>query len=84
MIGVSAIEALATETPHLLEPIWPEHPCYVAPGAYRVFALDATNWALMMMPGVLMEKHRALGTLIQVAEGEQKTVMVQAAKIPLE
>ena len=56
----------------------------VAPGAYRVFTLDVTNWALVMMPHVLVEKHREMGTLVQVAEGEQKTVVVQAARIPLE
>lgn len=56
----------------------------VAPGAYRVYALDATNWLLVMRPEVLLEKHREAGTLIQVADGEEKTVVVRPAKVTFE
>lgn len=56
----------------------------VPPGSYRVFTLDASNWALLMRPDILMEKHRAAATLISVAEGESKAFVVSPSKIPLE
>jgi len=53
----------------------------VPPGSYRVFALDASNWGLLMRPDVLMKNHRASAPLITVAEGERKAVTVPLARI---
>ncbi len=54
----------------------------VPPGSYRVFALNASNWVLLMNPAELMEKYRSLAPLIEVLEGDRRTVAVTAAKIP--
>jgi hypothetical protein len=48
----------------------------VPPGFYRVFALDASNWALAMRPDTLLEKYRAAVPLIEVSEGERKAIVV--------
>lgn len=56
----------------------------VAPGSYRVFALDATNFIFLYQPQLLMDKYRSAGTLITVAEGEHKSMVVPIAKIPPE
>ena len=56
----------------------------VPPGAYRVFTFDASNWALLMTPAVLLEKYRKLAPLIDVVEGEQKEVVIRAQRIPME
>ena len=53
----------------------------VPPGSYRVFALDASNWVLVMRPDILLEKYRALAPLIEVSEGERKTIVVPLSKI---
>jgi hypothetical protein len=53
----------------------------VPPGSYRVFALDASNWALAMRPDTLLEKYRAVAPLINVSEGERKTFVVPLTKI---
>ena len=52
------------------------------PGSYRVFTLAATDIALMMRPDLLLQKHRALATLIAVSEGEYKKIVVPLQKIP--
>ena len=54
----------------------------VPPGSYRVFALDASNWVLLMNPSKLIEKYRSLAPLIEVSEGDRRTVAVAATKIP--
>jgi hypothetical protein len=54
----------------------------VPPGSYRVFALDASNWVLLMNPAELMEKYRSLAPLIEVSEGDRKTMAITATKIP--
>jgi hypothetical protein len=56
----------------------------VPPGEYRVFALDVSNWALLLDPGTLLEKYRKLASLVTVAEGEHKTIAVSPTKIPVE
>ena len=54
----------------------------VPPGDYRVFALDASNWALLFQPKMLLEKYRSLAPLVTVAEGEHKSIVVSPTKIP--
>jgi hypothetical protein len=56
----------------------------VPPGAYRVFTFDASNWALLMRPDVLLEKFRKLAPLIDVAEGERKEVVIRAQRLRTE
>lgn len=53
----------------------------VPPGSYRLFVLDASNWALVMRPDILLEKHRAVAPLINVAEGERKALVVPPLNI---
>jgi hypothetical protein len=54
----------------------------VPPGSYRVFTLDASNWALIMRPDMLLEKYRSLAPLINIAAGEVKSIVVPVSKIP--
>lgn len=56
----------------------------VPPGDYRVFALDASNWALLFDPGTLLERYRNLAPLVTVADGEHKKIVVPLTKIPVE
>lgn len=53
----------------------------VPPGSYRVFTLDASNCALLMRPGVLLEEYRRLVPLIGVTEGERKEFVLPVVKI---
>ena len=53
----------------------------VPPGIYRVFALDATNWVLLFDLKTLMEKYAKSAPLIDVSEGEQKSIVVPLTKI---
>ncbi|MDP8979668.1 MAG: carboxypeptidase-like regulatory domain-containing protein [Acidobacteriota bacterium] len=53
----------------------------VPPGSYRVFTLDLSNWNLMMRPDALLEKYRKLAPLINVADGEQKQIVIPVAPI---
>lgn len=53
----------------------------VPPGSYRIFALDVTNWAMVMRPDVLMEKYRKSAPLVTLAEGERKSTVVPLTKI---
>jgi hypothetical protein len=54
----------------------------VPPGSYRVFALDASNWVMLMNSKELIEKYRSLAPLIEVSEGDHKTISIAATKIP--
>jgi hypothetical protein len=56
----------------------------VRPGSYRVFALDATNFIFLYQPQLLLDKYKSAGTLITVAPGEHKSIVVPIAKIPPE
>ena len=56
----------------------------VPPGSYRVFALDATNWALAFDPKALMEKYGKTVPLIEIGEGEHKVLPLPLTKIKLE
>jgi hypothetical protein len=53
----------------------------IPPDSYRVFTLDASNWALLMRPDVLLEKYRKLAPLISVVEGERKALVLPSVKI---
>jgi Carboxypeptidase regulatory-like domain len=53
----------------------------VPPGSYRVFALDATNFAYAFDPKTLMEKYGKSALLVNVAEGEHKSIVVPFTKI---
>jgi hypothetical protein len=53
----------------------------VPPGSYRVFTLDASNWALIFRPDALLEKYRSSAPLIKIAPGEAKTIVVPVSKI---
>jgi hypothetical protein len=53
----------------------------VPPGSYRVFTLDASNWALLMRPDLLLDKYRKVAPLISVLEGEHKTIVIPVLKI---
>ncbi len=48
----------------------------VPPGSYRLFTLDASNWALAMRPDLLLEKHRASAPLVTMQEGEEKSIAI--------
>ncbi len=54
----------------------------VPPGTYRVFALDVNNFAYAFNPRLLMEKFGKLAPLLNVAEGEHKSIVVPLTKIP--
>jgi hypothetical protein len=56
----------------------------VPPGDYRIFTLDASNWALLLQPDVLLRKYRKLAPLVTISEGEDKTIAGQPTKIPVE
>ena len=53
----------------------------VPPGSYRLFALDATNFALIFDPKTVMEKYGKAAPLVTVAEGEHKSIVVPLTKI---
>jgi hypothetical protein len=53
----------------------------VPPGSYRVFTLDASNWALLYRPDALLEKYRTAAPLINIAAGETKSIIVPVSKI---
>lgn len=56
----------------------------VPPGSYRIFSLNASNWALAMRPDLLREKYGKLAPLINVTAGEPKNVVLPIMKIPVE
>jgi hypothetical protein len=56
----------------------------VPPGDYRVFSLDASNWALLFDPETLLNKYRNLAPLVKIVEGERKRITVRPTKIPVE
>lgn len=51
------------------------------PGTYRIFALDAAAWAMMMRPDILMTQYKNDAPAISVAEGESKTAAVSLMRI---
>jgi hypothetical protein len=53
----------------------------VPPGSYRVFALDMSNWALMIRPDLLMDKYGKAAPVVSIAEGERKTIVVPMTKV---
>jgi hypothetical protein len=53
----------------------------VPPGSYRVFTVDASNWSLLFRPDMLLEKNRNSAPLINVAEGERKSIVIPRSKI---
>ena len=56
----------------------------VPPGSYRIFTLNASNWALLFRPELLLEKYRKSAPLISVIAGERKQISIPIQNFRLE